>query len=237
MAEKFTQRFELDAPVDLVWAFLTDPYQVITCLPGAAITSRIDARTDQGTITVKVGLVTADYKGKVIFERLDAATHEMEIVGVGQDVKGKGSAEMRMGSQLRAVGSGHTEVVVNTEVVITGLFAQMGRGIIQSVADQMVTQFTAQLKRTIELAKAKYADIVKIHAESFVKIYAQKVTDLQSLSGIKVSANGANTASSPSDVMKYLEAIKQIAGDMIYNSAKIILKNAAQKEKVPLPEL
>ena len=39
---KIVQTFVIDAPPPRVWAFLTDPYQVVSCLPGASITERID---------------------------------------------------------------------------------------------------------------------------------------------------------------------------------------------------
>ena len=45
MAITIEQKFQVNAPPDRVWVFLTDPYQVVECLPGAAITSQIDDRT------------------------------------------------------------------------------------------------------------------------------------------------------------------------------------------------
>ena len=144
------QKFALNAPPDRVWGFLTDPYQVAACLPGAAITSRIDDRTYEGTITVKVGPVTAAYKGKVRFERLDPQRLEAEMVGQGQDVKGKGGAEMRMISRLFPREGGGTKVVVNSDVNISGILAQMGRGIIESVSTQMFQQFTAAMRQKLE---------------------------------------------------------------------------------------
>jgi carbon monoxide dehydrogenase subunit G len=144
------QKFALNAPPDRVWGFLTDPVQVAGCLPGAAITSRIDDRTYEGTITVKVGPVTAAYKGKVRFERLDPQRLEAEMVGQGQDVKGKGGAEMRMISRLFPREGGGTEVVVNTDVNISGILAQMGRGIIESVSTQIFQQFTVSMRQKLE---------------------------------------------------------------------------------------
>ena len=147
---KIEQKFALNVPPDRVWGFLTDPVQVAGCLPGAAITSRIDDRTYEGTITVKVGPVTAAYKGKVRFERLDPQRLEAEMVGQGQDVKGKGGAEMRMISRLFPREGGGTEVVVNSDVNISGILAQMGRGIIESVSTQMFQQFTAAMRQKLE---------------------------------------------------------------------------------------
>ncbi len=237
MAEKIEEKFELDAPLDLVWAFLIDPNQIVECLPGAAISGRIDARTYNGTIAIKVGLVTASYAGKVTFERIDPVRRETEIVGVGQDVKGKGSAEMRMMSRLRAVGNGKTEVAVSSDVHLTGIFAQMGRGMIQTVADQMLRQFTVRFKQKLESARARYAEVVKAHAQNFAKIYPGHLAELQSLSGITIAPDGTNTASSPADVVKYVQAVKQIAGEVSYTSARLSMKNTAQRENLPLPEL
>ncbi len=41
-------------------------------------------------MTIKVGPVSSTYRGKVVFERLDAAARTAEIVATGQDVRGKG---------------------------------------------------------------------------------------------------------------------------------------------------
>lgn len=146
---KIEQKFFLNAPPDRVWAFLTDPHQVASCLPGAAISEQVDDRTYLGTITVKVGLITASYKGKIRFERLDAAQWEAELVGQGQDVKGKGGAEMRMQSRL-VPRDGGTEVVLASEVAISGLLAQMGRGMIESVSGQIFQQFAAAVREKLE---------------------------------------------------------------------------------------
>ncbi len=150
MGMTIEQKFSVNASPDRVWAFLTDPYQVAACLPGAAITSQIDDRTYEGTVTVKVGPVTAAYKGKVRFERLDPQRLEAEVVGRGQDVKGKGGAEVRMLSRLVPADGGQTAVVVRSDVNISGILAQMGRGMIESVSTQIFQQFASAVRRRLE---------------------------------------------------------------------------------------
>jgi carbon monoxide dehydrogenase subunit G len=153
------QSFVIKAPPEKVWAFLTDPYQVAECLPGAAITEKVDDRTYLGTITVKVGPVAASYKGKVQFERLDPSKWEADLVGMGQDTKGKGGAEMQMRSRLEPRDGG-TEVRVTTDVKISGILAQMGRGLIDSVSNQIFQKFAAavQQKLTGDAGSAADAD-------------------------------------------------------------------------------
>jgi carbon monoxide dehydrogenase subunit G len=131
---------------------LLDPHRVARCLPGAAITEQIDEKTWAGTITVKIGPVAASYKGKMRFERVDAGAREAEIVASGQDVRGKGGADMRMKSRLSGASSAETEVSAVSEVNVTGILAQLGRGMIQDVSDQMFVKFTDAMRAELETA-------------------------------------------------------------------------------------
>src|SRR5436305_9437543 len=70
MGMEITKTFVVQAPAAAVWDFLTDPYKVASCLPGAAITEKVDDSNYTGTMTIKVGPVTASYRGKMRFDRL-----------------------------------------------------------------------------------------------------------------------------------------------------------------------
>src|SRR6478736_4179821 len=107
---QISKTFVVRASPDATWRFLTDPQRVAQCLPGAAITGQIDDRTHAGTVTMKVGPVTAAFKGTLRFERIDEASRTAEIVAAGQDVRGKGGADMRMISRLVEKAPGETEV-------------------------------------------------------------------------------------------------------------------------------
>lgn len=133
-----------------VWAFLTDPHRVARALPGAAIQEQIDPQTYTGTMTVKVGPVSTSYRGQMRFERLDAGAGVAEIVASGQDVRGKGGAEMRMTSHVVERTHGETEVTVVSDLNVTGILAQMGRGMIEQVSDQMFQIFTDAARVELE---------------------------------------------------------------------------------------
>lgn len=150
MAMEIEKTFDVDAPPDEVWDFLTDPDRVASCLPGAAITERLGNDAYTGTMKVKVGPVSASYKGKIQFEKLDREAGTAEIVASGQETKGKGGAEMRMTSRVTAREGGGTEVVATSQVEVTGILAQFGRGMIQDVSDRMFEQFTAAVREKLE---------------------------------------------------------------------------------------
>ncbi len=169
MAIPIEKSFVVKAPAGRVWEFLTDPRRVATCLPGAAITEQLDDQTYAGTITVKVGPVSASYKGQVRFERLDREVWTAELTGKGLDVRGKGGADMRMTSRLVERGPGETEVMVTSEVSVTGILAQFGRGMIQDVSDQMFEKFTEGMRAELEgggqgAGKADALDVASLGA-------------------------------------------------------------------------
>src|SRR5712691_4878063 len=145
MAIEITKRFLVKAPPAAVWGFLTDPQRVAHCMPGAAITDRIDE---------KVGPVSTSYKGKVVFERLDEGTRTAEIVATGQDVRGRGGADLRLTSSIKEVSPGETEVTAASKVNITGILAQMGRGMVQDVSDHLFQVFSQRMRAELETTAA-----------------------------------------------------------------------------------
>ena len=150
MAIEIVKTFVVKAPPAAVWGFLTDPQRVARCMPGAAITDRIDEKTFAGTMAVKVGPVSTSYKGKIVFEKLDAATKTAEIVATGQDVRGRGGADLRLTSSIKEVSPGETEVTAASKVNITGILAQMGRGMVQDVSDQLFQVFSQRMRAELE---------------------------------------------------------------------------------------
>ncbi|HEY1904663.1 MAG TPA: SRPBCC family protein, partial [Myxococcaceae bacterium] len=154
MAMEIAKTFVVNAAPDAVWSFLTDLPRVARCLPGAAIGEKIDEKTSTGTMTIKVGPVSSTYRGKVVFERLDPAGRTAELSASGQDVRGKGGADMRLTSSLKPLPGGQTEVTAVSKVNVTGILAQMGRGMIQDVSDEMFQIFSERMRAELESGAA-----------------------------------------------------------------------------------
>jgi carbon monoxide dehydrogenase subunit G len=150
MAIRIEKTFQLSEPLENVWKFLGDPRKVANCLPGAQITETVDDRTYKGVIKVQVGPSVTDYKGQVHIERLDDQNHEIEIVGKGQDVRGKGSASMKMVGKVTSLPDGNTQVASVAEVNVVGLLAQMGSRMIQEVSNKMFAEFTSNFSARLQ---------------------------------------------------------------------------------------
>jgi carbon monoxide dehydrogenase subunit G len=155
MAIRIEKTFQIAVPIERVWPFLSDPRKVVTCVPGAQLTEQVDESTYKGKISVKVGPSLTEYKGEVHIVRLDEAAHEMEILGKGQDVRGKGSATMKMTGRLKALAGAATEVTSVSELNVVGLLAQLGSRVIGEVSNIMFEEFTANLRQQLQQAPAE----------------------------------------------------------------------------------
>ncbi|GAA4447302.1 hypothetical protein GCM10023189_03520 [Nibrella saemangeumensis] len=151
MTTNLTKSFDVEQPIDLVWATLTDPPQIVDCVPGASLTEQVDADNYKGYVGLKFGPVKAGYDGLVTFVERDAVNKKMALKGMGIDSKGKGNAEMLMNATLTEV-NGMTHVEATMDISITGMLAQFGARLINDVSNQVFDQFVNNFKKKLATA-------------------------------------------------------------------------------------
>ena len=154
MSIKLNETFRVNAPADLVWHFLKNPAEVVTCLPGAELTETIDAQTYGGRVKVKVGPMTAAYSGRATLTQVDDVAHRMQIVGEGKESGGAGTARMTLTGIVTSLPDGSSEVSVDASIDIAGRVMQFGRGLIESVNKQLFRQFAESVQRKLDAAHA-----------------------------------------------------------------------------------
>ena len=145
---KIEEKFTVAASADDVWAFLIDPERVAAALPGAEITERIDENTYKGGMGVKVGPLAAAYTGTVAFD-LDEEARSAVVHAKGQGKAGMGNADMKMTSRVVSLGPDTAEVTVEANLTVTGILAQLGRGMMQHVSKKMFKEFTEVLGKEL----------------------------------------------------------------------------------------
>ena len=144
---KINNEFTVSVPIQEAWEIMLDLERVAPCLPGAAIQGSEDDEY-QGTMKVKIGPITANYKGTVKVEEADEENHRAVFEATGRDARGQGTASATIVSTLQEEGD-QTKVRVETDMKLTGRAAQFGRGIAQDVATKMLGQFADCLEREI----------------------------------------------------------------------------------------
>lgn len=154
---KLEQSFDVKAPIDMVWAALTDVQRVAPCLPGAQITEIDEDGSYRGTFQVKLGPTTAAYRGTLRLEQRDDAAHIATMRAEGTDKRGQGGAKATLVSTLTQTGD-TTTVDVISDFVITGRLARFGRGgMIQDISNRLLRDFAGCLQAQLEAEQAASA--------------------------------------------------------------------------------
>lgn len=152
---QFTNTFDVSLPPDDAWPFLLDIERIVPCMPGAELIEVIDEKNFKGKVSVRLGPVALTFICLAVFEQIDNVTHSARVKTQGSDAKGRGSANATIQFRVEPSGTG-SQVVVDTNLSLAGSVAQYGRGagMIQSVANQIISQFAKNLETQIDQFKA-----------------------------------------------------------------------------------
>ena len=141
---KLENEFRVDVPVEEAWRVLLDVERIAPCMPGAQL-QEVEGDEYRGIVKVKVGPITAQYKGVARITESDDANHRVVIRAEGRDTRGQGNASASATAVLQPDGDG-TRVSIDSDVTITGKVAQFGRGVIADVSAKLLAQFVACLE-------------------------------------------------------------------------------------------
>lgn len=144
---ELTNDFRVAVPVERTWEVLNDVELIAPCMPGAQL-QEIEGDDYRGIVKVKVGPVTAQYKGVARFVERDEAAHKMVLRAEGRETRGQGNANATITAQMTPDGDG-TAVSVVTDLTVTGRVAQFGRGVMADVSSKLLGQFVDCLENKL----------------------------------------------------------------------------------------
>ncbi len=147
---ELTNEFRVGVPVERAWDVLTDVERIAPCLPGAEL-QEIEGDEHRGIVKVKVGPITAQYKGSATFVEREAPNRAV-LRAEGRETRGQGGASATITATLTPDGDG-TKVVVTTDLTVTGKVAQFGRGVLADVSSKLLGQFVDCLETTVLAAE------------------------------------------------------------------------------------
>jgi carbon monoxide dehydrogenase subunit G len=151
MAIEMKESFQVAAPIDKVWEFMMKPEMVVACMPGAGLKEIIDPTKFIGTVKLKVGAVSAQYEGTITYAEVDKAGHRIKLLAEGNE-RGGGTATATIACLLVALDGGKgTDVQFESSVDLTGKLIQVGRGMIEGVAGQIVKKYIANVRSMLEV--------------------------------------------------------------------------------------
>ena len=144
---KIEDQFRVGVPVAEAWKVLLDVERIAPCMPGAQL-QEIEGDEFRGIVKVKVGPITAQYKGAARITEADEAAGKVVIKAEGRDTRGQGNASATVTATLEADGDG-TLVKIDTDLNVTGKVAQFGRGVMADVSGKLLGQFADCLQSTV----------------------------------------------------------------------------------------
>src|SRR5690625_2584656 len=149
---QFTNSFSIPLPLEESWDLILDVPTIMPCLPGAKLTGMEGNSTYKGEVAVRLGPVRLTFEGEAEVIETDEENRIVYMKGSGTVPRGRGSAESNFNFQLKEISDSRTDVVVNTELSLSGAVAQYGRGsgMISEVAGQILKNFEENLARLVE---------------------------------------------------------------------------------------
>ena len=141
---ELNNEFDVAVPVERAWSVLTDLERIAPCMPGAEL-QEVEGDEYRGVVKVKVGPITAQYRGTARFEELDTEAHRAVLRAEGRDTRGQGNASAKVVAALSAKGESSTRVAITTDLTVTGKVAQFGRGVMADVSAKLLDQFVQRL--------------------------------------------------------------------------------------------
>ncbi len=211
---ELTNEFTVNVPVQRAWAVLTHIELIAPCMPGAQL-EEIEGDEFRGNVKIKVGPITAQYKGKATFLEKDDANHKAVLKAEGRDTKGQGNASAIITATMVEVTPGSTKVTVTTDLTITGKVAQFGRGVLADVSSKILGQFVDCLEHDVLVKPEEtLANVAAASAEAAAPTAAAAVADAS------VADAGAAAEAPSADSAPAAEPAKPTVRKIEYKEAK-----------------
>lgn len=143
---EISERFEVPAAAPrVVWELLSDPHDVVNCVPGAQLGEAHEDGTFDGSLTVKFGPARVTFRARIELA-LDDTAMTGSVTARGKD--SQGGTRFRATMAFKVVESADeagTTVLIDGENEITGKLA----GIVEAGAKIVIKRMSAEFAENL----------------------------------------------------------------------------------------
>ena len=132
--------FTTGKPVDETWDAILDLERLIPCVEGGRVIERTGDDSVRAEIKVKMGAMSMTFTGTVEVVERDDADHRAKMQVKSREAGGQGYANADVTFAVSDGGG-----TIHTAAQITGKAASMGEGVVVSVLDALINDFTGKL--------------------------------------------------------------------------------------------
>jgi carbon monoxide dehydrogenase subunit G len=132
--------FSTGKPIEENWQAILDLERLVPCVDGGSVVENTAPDSVKAQIKVKMGAMSLTYKGTVSVIEQDPEQHRAVIQVKSREASGQGHANADVTFSLSDGGG-----TIHTAAQITGKAASMGEGVMVSVLDALIRNFTERL--------------------------------------------------------------------------------------------
>ncbi|MET0615746.1 MAG: SRPBCC family protein [Thermoleophilaceae bacterium] len=132
--------FTTGKPIDETWDAILDLERLVPCVEGGKVLERTGDDSVRAEIKVKMGAMSMTYTGTVEVVERDDPEHRAVMRVKSREAGGQGYANADVTFAVSDGGG-----TIHTAAQITGKAASMGEGVVVSVLDALINDFTGKL--------------------------------------------------------------------------------------------
>ena len=146
---KIEKTFDVDAPQQTVWDFITSPEQVAPCIPGCMGAEQTEPGKYKAVIKTKVGPIKTTFK--IDIETMEERPPEFAAYTTSGEEGSRASRIKALSTlSLKPLGDDKTEITYHSDINMLGRLGKFGSGLMQKVADSIGNEFIATMRSRIE---------------------------------------------------------------------------------------
>ena len=134
--------FSTGKPIDESWQAILDLGRLVPCVDGGRVVEATGPESVKAEIKVKMGAMSLTYAGTVSVIEQDPDAHRAVFQVKSRETRGQGHANADVTFTLSDGGG-----TIHTAAQITGKAASMGEGVMVSVLDALIRNFTENLSK------------------------------------------------------------------------------------------
>ena len=132
--------FSTGKPIEEIWQAILDLDRLVPCVEGGSVLEKTGPDSVKAEIKVKMGAMSLTYAGTVSVIEQHPDQHRAVLQVKSRETKGQGHANADVTFSLSDGGG-----TIHTAAQITGKAASMGEGVMVSVLDALIRNFTERL--------------------------------------------------------------------------------------------
>jgi uncharacterized protein len=132
--------FTSGKPIEETWEAILDLDRLVPCVEGGSVLERTGPDSARAEIKVKMGAMSMTFTGTVEVIEQDPTEHRAVMQVKSREAGGQGYANADVSFSLSDGGG-----TIHTAAQITGKAASMGEGVVVSVLDALIKDFTGKL--------------------------------------------------------------------------------------------